>query len=317
MSVIVHGGAGAAPAEPDARRAVLEEAAQDAGRADGPVEAVCTAVRGLEESPRFNAGIGGAVQSDGTVRTDAGVMTSDRSAGAACAMPGVAHAVSVARAVMDETPHVLLAGERAVGFAADYGIDTGVDLWSERTRERWADLSPPDGGPRDRLAWVRDRFGGTADDPEGRELDGNGRRSNEEPRNGERPAGGDPRGDTVGAVATDGDRLAAATSTGGRWLALAGRVGDVPQIGSGFYCTPAGGASATGAGEDIARTTLSRRAVDHLEAGVRASEAADRAIEEFAELTDSTAGIVVCDADGGLGSAYNSDRMQTATARDR
>ena len=305
MNVIVHGGAGSTPEEPTARRAELEGAADNAAGADTPVEAVVTAVRRLEASPRFNAGIGGAVQSDGTIRTDAGIMSEDRSAGAACAMPGVCHAVSVARTVMEETPHVLLAGERAVEFAADYGIDTGVDLWSEHTRERWSALSPPSGDARQQAAWVRERFDTTDDDPDVGER---GSTSHDPPDH-----------DTVGAVAVEGGSMAAATSTGGRWLALAGRVGDVPQIGSGFYCTPAGGASATGAGEDIARTTLSRRAVECLEAGLNAADAADRVIEEFGDLTasesGSTAGIIVCDAAGGLGSAYNSDGMQTARAR--
>src|SRR6056297_1045334 len=87
--------------------------------------------------------------------------------------------------------------------------------------------------------------------------------------------------DTVGAVATDGERIAAATSTGGRWYALAGRVGDVPQVGSGFFATPSGGASATGAGEAIATNGLARRAVGLLDDGVDAAGAADRAIDAF------------------------------------
>lgn len=319
MHVIVHGGAGSVPEEPEPRQAVLDEAADAGSDADTPVEAVRGAIRILEASPRFNAGIGGAVQSDGVIRTDAGIMTDDCEAGAACAMPGVRHAVDAARAVMDETPHVLLAGERAVAFAAAAGIDTDADLWSPRTRERWADLAPPDGDPREQLDWIGDRFGDTETDPAGRDPDHD--------RAERSSAGSDPQDhdtversstshdpndhDTVGAVATDGDSIAAATSTGGRWLALAGRVGDVPQVGSGFYCAPAGGASATGAGEDIARVTLSRRAVGLLEDGASAQRAADRAIEEFAELTDSTAGIIVCDRDGGMGSAYNSRIMQT------
>lgn len=294
MNVIVHGGAGSTPEEPEERQAVLDEAARAGNGAGTAVEAVCSAIGVLEESPRFNAGIGGAVQSDGIVRTDAGIMTDRREAGAACSMPGVAHAVEVARAVMEETPHVLLSGVHAVDFAAEYGIGVKEDLWSPRTRERWEALDPPTGGPREQLEWIEERFGETADDPEGRELEG------------------DPKDhDTVGAVASDGEHVAAATSTGGRWLALAGRVGDVPQIGSGFYCTPAGGASATGAGEDIARVTLSRLAVDHLESGASAQQAADRAIDEFADVTGSTAGIIVCDREGGTGSAYNSDLMQT------
>ena len=195
-------------------------------------------------------------------------------------MPGVEHAVDVARVVMAETPHVLVSGVHAVDLADAFGIETGVDLWTDRTRSRWDDLEDqPAGGPADHLDWLRDRFGGH---------------------------------DTVGAVAVDGDRIAAATSTGGRWLALAGRVGDVPQIGSGFYAAPAGGASATGAGEDIARATLSRRAVRHLEAGHDAQSAAALAIEEFAELTGSEAGVIVVDRDGETGRAYNTAAMQTA-----
>jgi len=297
MQVIVHGGAGASPDDPEARQAVLDRAAGTGADADTPLDAVAAAVRTLESDPQFNAGVGGAVQSDGVVRTDAGLMTRDREVGAVASLPGVEHAVSAARVVLEETPHVLVAGDRAVELAADYGVETDRDLWTERTRERWADVDPPAGGPADHLAWLRERFGGT---------DAGGRT----------PASTDGTDhDTVGAVARDGDRLAAATSTGGRWLALAGRVGDVPQVGSGFYCAPAGGASATGAGEDIARVTLARRAVRRLERGDDAATAADAAIESFGEITGSEAGVIVLGRDGSVGAAFNSDAMQTATAK--
>ncbi|MFB6070242.1 MAG: isoaspartyl peptidase/L-asparaginase [Halanaeroarchaeum sp.] len=280
MHVIAHGGAGDEPEEPTDRQAVLDEAVATGVEESAPLDAVVATVEVLESDPRFNAGVGGAVQSDGVVRTDAGLMTDDRAVGAACSMPGVEHAVSAARVVMEETPHVLVSGEHAVDLAADYGVETDVDLWTDRTRERWAALETrPSGGPADHLAWLRDRFGGH---------------------------------DTVGAVATDGDRVAAATSTGGRWLALAGRVGDVPQVGGGFYAAPAGGASATGAGEDIARATLARRAVGHLEAGHDPDRAADLALEEFAELTGSRAGVIVVSNSGDSGRAFNSEAMQTA-----
>ncbi|WP_132057936.1 isoaspartyl peptidase/L-asparaginase [Halorussus amylolyticus] len=279
MKVIVHGGAGGVPDEPEPRQAVLDDAAAAGASESSVVDAVEAAVHVLESSPRFNAGVGGAVQSDGEIRTDAGVMTSDRDAGAACSMLGVEHAVSAARVVMEETPHVLVSGDHAVELAADFGVETDADLWTEQSRERWEDYETPDGSPSEHLDWLREKFGGS---------------------------------DTVGAVAFDGDEFAAATSTGGRWLALAGRVGDVPQIGSGFFAAPAGAASATGAGEDIAKATLTRRAVRHLEAGYGAQAAADRAIEEFGELTGSRAGVIVLDTDGEAGSAFNSDDMQTA-----
>lgn len=282
MQVLVHGGAGSEPDEPAPRQAVLDRAAADGAAADSPIDAVEAAVRVLESSPRFNAGVGGAVQSDGVPRTDAGIMSGTGEVGAVAAMDGVEHAVSAARIVLEETPHVLLAGDPAEALAADFGVETDIDLFSDRSRGRWEDVpEPPADDPGAQLEWVRERFGGT---------------------------------DTVGAVATDGQAVTAATSTGGRWFALAGRVGDVPQIGSGFYASPAGAASATGAGEDIARVTLTRMAVDQLEAGVGPEAAADRAIETFEERTGSTAGVIVIDRDGNRGRAFNSSAMQTASA---
>lgn len=290
------------PDDPEPRQAVLDEAAAEGADATTPLDAVTDAVRVLEASPRFNAGVGGAVQSDGVVRTDAGVMTGDRAAGAVCSTPGLCHAVEAARVVCEETPHVLVSGEHAIALAEDFGVEVGVDLLTDRTRERWAAADAPEGGPRAHLEFLRSRFG-RGDDDEEREADEGG-------------AGRDPSlhdHDTVGAVARVGDRVAAATSTGGRSFALAGRVGDVPQVGSGFYAAPAGAASATGAGEDIARVTLSRRAVGHLEDGAGAGTAADRAIEEFERLTGSTAGLIVVGPDG-VGQAFNSAGMQTAAA---
>jgi len=404
VKVIVHGGAGSNPDEPAPRQATLDEAAAAGAAEADPVDAVEAAIRVLEADARFNAGTGGAVQSDGVIRTDAGVMTSGRNgrsaergdgeavsdrapgddreespndrtgsaatreagddreespdertgsaatreagddreespndrtgstatreAGAVASMPGVEAAVSVARAVMEETPHVLLNGVHAVDFAADVGVDVECDLWSDDTRERWDDLDDhPEGGPLEHRDWIRDKFGQRvaerseategASDVSGRGATG----GTEEPRSSGEAASSDPEGrdrkdhDTVGAVASGGGRFATATSTGGRWLALAGRVGDVPQIGSGFYAAPAGAASATGAGEDIAKATLTRRAVRHLENGLDAQAAADRAIEEFEEMTGSSAGVIVLDSGGGYGEAFNSERMQTA--RDR
>jgi len=288
MRIIVHGGAGAgtdlARPTPE-RRAVLDAAASDGAAEATPLAAVETALRRLEADERFNAGRGGAIQSDGVVRVDAGLMTSDRTVGAVANVPGVEGAVSAARVVAVETPHVCVAGEYAAALAADFGIETGLDLTTERTRERFAAADPPTGSPKAHLDWLRERFG----------------------------RGGGHDHDTVGAVAAEDGQFAAATSTAGRWFALAGRVGDVPQVGSGFFCTPAGGASATGAGEDIARATLAKRAVEHLAAGAPADRAASLAIDEFEEVTGSTAGVIVCGPDG-VAAARNSESMQVAVA---
>ncbi|PSQ35422.1 asparaginase [Halobacteriales archaeon QS_9_70_65] len=310
MRVIAHGGAGTPPEEPADRQTALDEAAAAGAAAATPTDAVVATLRALESDPRFNAGVGGAVQSDGHVRTDAGLMTDDREVGAVAGMPGVEHAVDVARVVKERTPHVLVTGVHAVDLAAAAGVEAGVDLRTDETDRRWADVDAPDGDPLAHADWVRERFGDRlaaapdADADSEAETGANGRDR-------------DHDHDTVGAVATDGDRVAAATSTGGRWLALAGRVGDVPQVGSGFYCTPAGGASATGAGEDIARTTLSRRAVDRLADGAEAQAAAEAAIEEFGGLVEGSAGVILMTPDGDAGAAYDSAAMQTAVVGDR
>ena len=280
MQILAHGGAGSTPDDPEARQAVLDTAVEQGADADTPLDAVERVITHLESDPKFNAGVGGAIQSDGVSRTEAGLMTGTGEVGAAASMPGVEHAISVARVVLEETPHVMLTGSHAVELALDYGIETGQDLSAESNRERWdATPAPPQDGPRAQLEWVRERFGGS---------------------------------DTVGAVATDGQSIAAGTSTAGRFFALAGRVGDVPQVGSGFYASDDAAASATGAGEDIARSTLTRLAVQHVERGALPAEAAEVALEEFETMTGSTAGLIVMDTDGNWGSAFNSTAMQTA-----
>jgi isoaspartyl peptidase/L-asparaginase-like protein (Ntn-hydrolase superfamily) len=281
MQLLVHGGAGGRPEEPDRRQRVLDRATAVGTETDDPLDAVIDSVCVLESDPQFNAGVGSAVQSDGKIRTDAGIMLDDGSTGAACSMTGVEHAVEAARIVAEQTPHILLSGDHAVELARAHGVDTDCDLWSERTRERWDGLTDKsDDDVRDQLTWVHEQFGGI---------------------------------DTVGAVATDGQRLAAATSTGGRWAALAGRVGDVPQVGSGFYATDRAAASATGAGEAIARFGLARRVVDAVEDGVEPQTAADQTIRRFGTETGEEAGVIVLDRAGREGSAFNSDGMQTAS----
>jgi len=278
MYVAVHGGAGSSPDAPADRQRTLSSAAEDAAAAETPLDAVRVALRPLERAPGFNAGVGGAVQSDGVVRTEAGVMTDTGTTGAVAGLTGVVHAADGAAVVARETPHLLVAGDPAVELAAGRGIDTDAVLSTEETRRRYEAADPPALGTDAHLEWVRERFGGT---------------------------------DTVGAVATDGDRLAAATSTAGRWFALAGRVGDVPQLGAGYYADDRGGASATGEGEAIARFGLARRAVELLDT-FSPREAASDAIAEFDAATGGKAGVLVLDHEGRVGREHNTPTMQTS-----
>jgi len=287
---------------------VLDDAAAAGARVDSPLAAVLATVSRLESTLRFDAGVGGAVQSDGAVRTDAGLTTGDRRVGAVRSMPGVERASEVARVVLEETPHVLVAGERAVALAEAFDAGSpGTELLTDRTRRRWTDGDPPaSDDPREHLTWLGERYGGG---------DGAARES---------LAGGRDH-DTVGAVAVDGDgdRTGTGTATGSRPVRRRRAAGRRSPAGSAtspesdrvFHAGAAAGVSATGAGEDIVRVTLAREAYDALANGADAATAADRALAEFESVTGSTVGLVVLGRDGSAGAAFDSAAMQTARAR--
>ncbi len=115
---------------------------------------------------------------------------------------------------------------------------------------------------------------------------------------------------TVGAVALDGQgHLAAATSTGGVFDKLAGRVGDSPLIGCGTYANRHAAVSCTGLGEDIIRTTLARHAAYLCEQGMEAAAAARQALAFFTDKTRGEAGLILMDGGGRAGFARNSFHM--------
>lgn len=280
--IIVHGGAGTVPPEVQKEREpILEEAARVGFEAleMGPERAVERAINILEDSEWFNAGFGGAIQLDGVVRLDASIMNSRLECGGVAALPGIRHAISVALLVMRESPHVLLSGEGALRFAEEFGFHQ-EDLRSKAALERLKRLQEELHGLsyRQQLAKLRERF----------KL---------------QPTG------TVGAVAVKDGLLAAGTSTGGRYTMLPGRVGDTPLIGAGTYCNEFGGASATGAGEDIIRVCLAREVVRYIEEGAHPQEAAERGIKLLAERTGSFAGVIALDRFGNHGAAFNTAQM--------
>jgi beta-aspartyl-peptidase (threonine type) len=279
--IIVHGGAGARPADdPEAlaahegcvRAAELGQAILVAGGT--ALDAVQAAVRALEDDERFNAGRGSCLTRDGTVELDAALMSGDGlRAGAVAAVSGVRNPIDLARRVLDEGEHVLLVGEGALAFAREAGIA----------------LCPPDHhvteGARAALA---------------REL---ARRA----ASGAAPPRG---GGTVGAVAVDAaGHVAAATSTGGMVGKRPGRVGDSPLIGSGTYADDlAGAVSATGHGERIIQVALAKTAIDLLRAGASAHDAAQGALATLARVAGH-AGLIVIGRGGDVGAAFNTTSM--------
>ncbi len=145
-ALIVHGGAGATPTDgreelrEGVRRAVLAgwHLLAEGGRALDAVEA---AVRALEDHPRFNAGQGSVLTARGTVEMDASIMEGDRlRCGAVAAVSRVSNPVTLARRVMEDTPHVLLVADGAHAFAREVGVPEidPATLVTERQRARLA-----------------------------------------------------------------------------------------------------------------------------------------------------------------------------------
>jgi beta-aspartyl-peptidase (threonine type) len=115
---------------------------------------------------------------------------------------------------------------------------------------------------------------------------------------------------TVGCVALDqSGKIAVATSTGGIFNKLPGRVGDSPLPGCGTYADELGGVSCTGSGEDITRIVMAKSALTFLQTAGDPQEAAHRAITLLAERTEGTGGLIMIDRNGRIGYARNTERM--------
>lgn len=298
--VIVHGGCGRVPREAEqTKNRGVEEAASVGLRVlregGSALDAVEAAVRLMEDDPSFNAGTGSVLTLHGDVEMDASVMTSSLDCGAVAAVRGIAHPVTLARLVMEQTDHVLLTAQGANLFARVLGVPAHDPVTEER-RRRWSEVR----------AQIEQ---GGADALSARELEhwtGLSTYLEQYLEAEERGMKG-----TVGAVARDDNGLiAAATSTGGIWFKLPGRVGDTPVIGAGTYAAPAGAASATGHGEGIIKLCLAQRATAYMET-MSAQEAASRAID-LASHHGVECGLITVDATGDAGSAFNSGVMPIA-----
>jgi L-asparaginase / beta-aspartyl-peptidase len=230
-TLMIHGGSGSmrrghlAEADEQAGRSGLS-AALEAGAAilrDGgaALDAVETAVKVMEDDPAFNAGRGSVFTWDGAIECDAAIMDGrDRSAGAVAGATATRHPVSLARAVMAESPHVLLSAAGADQFSREHGLEQAGPEWFAIPERR-------------------------------RQLD-------EIKANPDAPFDSGMKYGTVGAVAVDeGGHVAAATSTGGLTAKRWGRIGDSPLIGAGTYADDRAAAiSCTGSGEHFIRLGL-------------------------------------------------------------
>jgi len=289
-SVVAHGGAGVIErAEMDAEteaayRAAMQAAVEAAGfiLEDGgsAMDAVEAAIRLLEDDPKFNAGRGAVFTSEGHHELDASIMRgSDRQAGAAAGVQTVRHPITLARAVLEESPHVMLAGEGADVFAAEQGLEQVENIYFF-TERRWASLARR----LDRLGLpVPPRPEGAPEPEPMREgaLDLMER---------------EHRFGTVGVVARDtSGEVVAGTSTGGTTAKRWGRVGDSPIIGAGTYADARCGVSATGTGEYFIRLSVAARicALAELGEDIDGQAAADQVIQDELTAMGGDGGVVL------------------------
>ena len=277
VALIAHGGAGAWRPGSEEDAVAGMRAAVEAGRAvlrggGSALDAVCATVVALEDNPIFNAGTGAVLNFDGDCELDACVMESRGArVGAVAALPRVKNPVLVARKVMDETDHVMLAGEGALRFARAMGFGDHDPITPAR-RADWEDK-------RARMDQL---------------LRGNALRMRHFLREHPEYAGG-----TVGAAAVDSHGvLAAATSTGGVTLKLAGRVGDSPIAGAGNYASPHIAASATGTGEFVMRSLATRAISEAVEAGAPLERAMRASLEAMGRDFDADVGLIAVDRAG-------------------
>ncbi|MFC7377157.1 isoaspartyl peptidase/L-asparaginase family protein [Brevundimonas sp. GCM10030266] len=253
-SLAIHGGAGVierdslTPEQDAAYRAALHRALEvgQAILAEGgsAMDAVQAAIQIMEDDPLFNAGRGAVFTAEGRNELDAAVMDgSTLDAGSVAGLTTTRHPIAAARAVMDQSPHVMLIGPGADSFAASVRLEQ-VDPSFFFTERRWQGLERE---LRRQNLPIPARPAG-APGPQAENI-------LPQPPLNERKFG------TVGAVAIDSEgRLAAGTSTGGMTAKRWGRVGDVPVIGAGTYASNADGCavSATGSGEYFIRATVAR-----------------------------------------------------------
>lgn len=292
-ALVIHGGAGviersALSAEDEkAVRADLDRAL-DAGHAvlrDGgsALDAVTAAVRVLEESPWFNAGKGAVFNAEGGHELDAAIMEGHtRRAGSVAGVSTVRSPLLLARAVMERSPHVMMAGAGAEKFA-----DQHPDI--ERVAPDWFDTPQR----RQQLERARER---------------------EQKQMAALP--GTYFG-TVGAVALDRNgHIAAATSTGGMTNKRFGRIGDAPVIGSGTWADAGCGVSGTGWGEFYLRTAAAHQVCARMAlAGEPLAAAAEAVINGEVVQLGGDGGAIALDAKGNIAMPFNTPGMYRGWVR--
>jgi len=210
-------------------------------------------------------GKGGYPDRDGRVSLDACIMDEAGNCGSVAALEHIAHPISVARLVMEKTPHVMLVGEGALQFALEQGFER-ENLLIPSSEKAWRE-------------WLKEKEYKPVINIENKSFQA------------ERLPGNQHNHDTIGMLALDarGD-LSGACTTSGMAFKMRGRVGDSPIIGAGLYVDNAiGGATATGVGEEVIRTVGSFLVVELMRQGYPPEDACREAVRRIIEKKPDTA----------------------------
>jgi beta-aspartyl-peptidase (threonine type) len=307
-AIVLHGGAGIIkrasmnPITEAAYRTSLAQATQAGAQVldhgGSSLDAVEAAILILEDDPLFNAGRGADFAADGKNELDAAIMDgSNMKAGAVGDVTRTRHPISLARAVMEKSPHVFLVGKGADEFSVYAGLEQ-VDPSFFFTERRWQSLLKQlkkEGLP------IPPRPAGAPPPPPVpvAEIE---------------PDGAHKFG-TVGVVALDrAGNLAAGTSTGGTEAKRWGRVGDSPIIGAGTYASNQSCAvSATGTGEYFIRLTVARTVCALVEyKGMKLQDAVDQVIHKELTGLHGDGGVIAIAPDGTMAWSFNTPGMYRA-----
>jgi beta-aspartyl-peptidase (threonine type) len=288
-AIAIHGGAGESEWEhmdPATARAYHQSLAQalSAGtavldRGGAALDAVEAVLKVLEDDPLFNAGRGSAFDADGRNEMDAAIMDGHTlEAGSVAGVHFTRHPISLARAVMEHTPYVMMVGEGADAFSRTQGLEQQPPafFFTEMRWQEFAEIMRKSGRP------VPPRPAGVPPAPQSSLLPATSYFAH--------------RFGTTGAVARDrAGNIAAGTSTGGMQGKLPGRVGDSPIIGAGTYASNTSCAvSGTGVGEYFIRLTLARQVCTLVEQGSTPQQAADQMLHiELPKLKGGEGGVIV------------------------
>ncbi|HEX7013453.1 MAG TPA: isoaspartyl peptidase/L-asparaginase [Steroidobacteraceae bacterium] len=306
-AIVIHGGAGVierkdlTPEQEAAYRAALTRALEK-GRsvlAEGgsALDAVESTIMLMEDDPLFNAGRGAVFTAEGRNELDAAITDGKTlSAGSVAGVTTTRHPISLARRVMEKSPHVMLIGAGADAFSRSEGLEQVDPAWFY-TERRWQALEKflsQKGLP------IPPKPAGAGQSDSGKGL------VHDEGKKG-----------TVGVVALDEHgNVAAGTSTGGTTGKRWGRVGDSPVIGAGTYASNSSCAvSATGTGEYFIRLTVAREICALVEyKGMRLQEAADEVIQKRLTALGGDGGIIAVAPDGQMAWSFNTSGMYRARA---